>query len=56
MALETGVHSQVESHQRLPKILVLDACLLNTQHDKVRIKGKLEQSRKRSSALPCTSV
>ena len=28
--------------------------LLNTQHDKVRIKGKVEQSREWSSALPYT--
>ena len=32
--------------------MVLDAALLNTQHYKVRIKGKVEQSRERSSALP----
>ena len=32
--------------------MVLDATLLNTQHQKVRIKGKVEQSRKWSSALP----
>ena len=32
--------------------MVLDASLLNTQHYKVRIKGKVEQSRKRSSAIP----
>ena len=36
--------------------MVLDATLLNTQHYKVRIKGKVEQSRERSSALPYTSV
>ena len=36
--------------------MVLDATLLNTQHYKVRIKGKLEQSRERSSALPNFSV
>ena len=30
--------------------------VLNTQHYKVRMKGKVEQSRERSSALPCTSV
>ena len=36
--------------------MVLDAALLNTQHYKVRIKGKVEQSRERSSALPYTSV
>ena len=36
----------------IPKTLkmVLDASLLNTQHYKVRIKGKVEQSRERSSA------
>ena len=32
------------------------ATLLNTQHFKVRIKGKVEQTRERSSALPCTFV
>ena len=31
---------------------VLDASLLNTQHYKVRIKSKVEQSRERSSILP----
>ena len=36
--------------------MVLDASLLNTQHYKVRIKGKVEQSRERSSALPYTFV
>ena len=36
--------------------MVLDATLLNTQHYKVRIKGKVEQSRELSSALPYTSV
>ncbi len=36
--------------------LVLDASLLNTQHYKVWIKGKVEQSRERSSALPYTLV
>ena len=36
--------------------MVLGATLLNTQHYKVRIKGKVEQSRKWSSALPYTSV
>ena len=30
--------------------IVLDASLLNAQHYKVRIKGKVEQSRERSSA------
>ena len=32
-----------------PQKMVLDATLLSTQHNKVRIKGKLEQSRERSS-------
>ena len=36
--------------------MVLDAALLNTQHYKVRIKGKMEQSREKSSALPYTPV
>ena len=49
MAREIWVQSQVESYQRLKK-MVLDAILLNTQHYKVRIKGKVEQSRERSSA------
>ena len=36
--------------------MILDATLLNTQHYKVRVKGKVELSRERSSALPHTSV
>ena len=36
--------------------MVLDATLLNTQHYKVGIKGKVEQSRERSSALSYTMV
>ena len=36
--------------------MVLDATLLNTQHYKEWIKGKIEQSRERSSALSYTSV
>ena len=44
--------------QVIPKTqkMVLDATLLNTQHYKVRIKGKVEQSRERSNALPYTLV
>ena len=44
--------------QVIPKTLkmVLDASLLNTQHNKVRIKGKVEKSRERCSALPYTLV
>ena len=40
----------------IPKTLkmVLDTSLLNTQQYKVRIKGKVEQSKERSSALPYT--
>ena len=42
----------------IPKTLkmVLDDSMLNTQHYKVRIKGKLEKSWERSSALPYTLV
>ena len=42
----------------IPKTLkmVLDTSLLNTQHSKVHIKGKVEQSWEKSSALPYTSV
>ena len=36
--------------------MLLHAALVNTQHYKVRIKGKVEQSREWSSALPYTSV
>ena len=44
--------------QVIPKTLkmVLDASLLNTQHYRIRIKGKVEKSRERSSALPYTLV
>ena len=42
----------------LPKTLkrVLDTSLLSTKQYKVRIKGKVEQSRERSNTLPYTSV
>ena len=36
--------------------MILDATCLNTRHYKVRIKGKVEQSRERSSTRPYTSV
>ena len=36
--------------------IVLAASLFNTQHYKVSIKGKVEQTRERSSILPCTLV
>ena len=35
--------------------MVFDTALLNTQHYKVRITSKMEQSKGRGSALPCTS-
>ena len=35
---------------------VFDASLLNTLHYKIRIKGKVEQSRERSCAHPYTLV
>ena len=42
----------------IPKTLkmVFDSSLLNTQKYKVRIKGKVEQSRERSSAFSYTLV
>ena len=42
----------------IPKTLKmeLDTTLLNTQHYKVRFKGKVEQSREWGSALPYTLV
>ena len=36
--------------------MVLDTSLINTQQYKVRIKGKVEQSRERSSTFPYTSM
>ena len=36
--------------------MVFGPSLLNTQHYKVRIKGKVKQSREMSSALPYTLV
>ena len=42
----------------IPKTLkmVLDTSLLNTQQYKVRLKGKVEHSKERSSGLPYSSV
>ena len=42
----------------IPKTLkmVLDTTLLNTQQCKIHIKGKVKQSRERSSGLPYTSA
>ena len=36
--------------------MVCDTSLLNTQQYKVRIEGKVEQSRERSSTVPYTSM
>ena len=36
--------------------MVFDASLLNIQYHKVRIKGKMEQSREKCGALPNTLV
>ena len=49
MARETWAQFRVESYPRLKK-------LLNTQHYKVRIKGKVEQSRERSNSFSYTLV
>ena len=54
MAQETWVQPQVESCQRLKKWYLMPPCL--TQQYKVWIKGKVEQSRERSSTLPYTLV
>ena len=45
--------SSRSSHTKDSKML-LDAALLNNQHYKVRIKGKVEQSREWRSGLPYT--
>ena len=50
MVQEIGVQSQVVIQKT--KRTVLDTALLSTQHYKVRIKDKVEQSREWSSALP----
>ena len=44
-----GVQSQIESYQRLKQNKLFDAALLDTQHYKVRIKGKVKQSKEKSS-------
>ena len=47
-----------EDRGSIPKTqkMLLDTALLNTQQYKVRIKGKVEQSRERSNALSYTWV
>ena len=49
-----GLNSRL-SHTKDSKT-VRNVYLLNTQHYKVWIKGKVEQSRERSSTLPYTLV
>ena len=51
MVREIGVQSQVESYQKLKK-MVLHTVLLNPQHYKWQIKLQVEQSWERSSVLP----
>ena len=52
-----GDLGSIPSHVILKTLkMVLDTSLLNTQQYKVHIKGKVEQSRERSSTLPYTSV
>ena len=46
MAQEIEVQSQIEYIPKTQK-MVLDASLLNTQHYKVWIKGKVEQSQEK---------
>ena len=55
MGRETEVQSQVVSYRRLKK-MVLGTSLLSTQHYKVHIKGKVAQSRRRSSALSVVAI
>ena len=54
MARETWVQSQVRVIPKTQK-MVLDASLLNTQHYKERIKGKVEQSREGVAPSPTPS-
>ena len=51
-----GFHTMSSHTKDSKKKMVLDASLLNTQHYMVWIKGKVEQSHERSSALPYTLV
>ena len=53
MVRETEIQSLVDDIPKTFK-MVLDTALLNTQHNKVRIKGKVDQSREKRSALPYT--
>ena len=55
MIRETGVQSQIESYKRIKKTTV-DTSLLNNQYYKIWMKGKVEQTTERSSALPYTPM
>ena len=55
MARETWLQLKVESYQRLKKWYLM-LTLFNAQRYKVRIKGKVEKSKERSSAFPYTLV
>ena len=55
MVQEAGVQSPGRAIPKTQK-MVLDTDLLNTQQYKVRIKGKVEQSKEWSSAFPYTLV
>ena len=56
MVRENLFQSQFASVRPKTLKMVLDTSLLNTQQYKVRIKGKVEQSREKSSTLPDTLV
>ena len=68
MSIPIGQESRVSANgpgdrglfpgQVIPKTqkFVLDTSLLNTQHYEIQIKGKVDQSKQRSNALPYTSV
>ena len=51
-----SIPGRIISKTKKKKKMVLDTALLNTQHYKIWIKGKVEQSREWSSAHPYTSV
>ena len=55
MAQETGAQFPGRVIPKTQK-MVLDAALLNILYYKIMIKGKVEQSKERSSTLPYTSV
>ena len=56
MARETRVQSKAASYQRLKKWYLIPPCLTLSIIRYVRIKGKMEQSEGKSSALPYTLV